>query len=389
VFTVDTKSLFIGDGITVGGLSLAGKLSDYNASFISIIPQSGVTERMNASGYCLALQNAAQMRPNGNPLSEMNRYTIFLYPGTYNFTGLGAITNLNNYKYVDTIGFGDRKDINWIHDNHFYIYSGDFTLKNITIDFGPYQTSLVFGDGGGGSSFKNIVLENLTVLSADPGSISPIDIADPLTMISNSAFKNLIVSGGVFSVNFNGPCLQNCLIDNCTFISAGASSMFGSSALSPPKNNVFNNCRFIGGTMFPDQSYGYDSSNLIKNCYFSGTDLLGAEAGEGSNYFSSRMENCIIYGHIYGQGLTMADCYINGMHLAGTSPISLLDGGVGRNYSSFSNCTILAPDSVNAVVNEFHYVSGLFSQCRFNRVLSTGVTGLFGNQGNVVHSSFK
>lgn len=498
-FTSDTRQFFVGDGVTAGGIQIGDTLTRENESFIAIIPSSGSTVRDNASGYILALEAAANRKPYGKDLSYSNRFAILLFPGVYDCSMLGSQPLLMNpAKYIDTIGIGDRKNITITSYGGTYFSSGgDCVIKNLSI----IASGLTVAGISYVNNLGNVTLDNVFISGGQPAakgfSIQPLNYADS---ISGLMVIDSYLYGGILSSFSTMGWISNSSFINSIIDSRGDpnSSSFCASHMEPSRNNTFRNCSFLlsaGGLIGYSSSaspYSFDSSNIFKDCYFSGgVQLFTDDDRLATVPFQAQMYDCIFdsnIGSFYGQ---MTNCTIGGRQTA-TTTITL--NNAATPYPTFYNCSILtstalrsgpteyftgysgsltlinrlsgvsnngvfsvtgvgfsgygtftpSPMIITSAITGIEYIttnftgysfftgyslaslytgtkfvgtqarfsgtamfsgsssqplpvaisspfscSGLFSNCRINTQMNSGITGRFGNQNNIVHSSFK
>lgn len=393
VWTTDLNKLFIGNGTTAGGVSISDTIFTNNESFTAIIPTSGTTAAQNASGLYLALEEAARKRPYGSGLSDQNRYTILLFPGLYDFSSYDFIISvgLNKARYVDLVGVGNKNDIilRNLQNFGFTFVSGYANYENLTFHGG---TSYM---GTNGDVFKNMNFNNINFYNISPNYVALRNNSTSLT--SNITFNEINTSGGFLGLddNANGVSLQNpitnCLISNSTFF--GRQS-FAGHINAASKNNIIENCNIISTdssnpTFYCDLSeYSFDSTNLFRNCYFSGENL--AEDGGADQPFQARLDNCRINGYFTNFEGIMEDCTVNGKDHPTFAPLTISNN---VTFPCFYNCTFLAGNNIPSVSGNPNingtYSSGMFSHCTFNRPVATGVTGTMGNNFNIVNVRFK
>lgn len=395
-FTTDSHDFYIGDGTTLGGVLVGGNtLTSYNESFIAIIPESGSTPQQNASAYYTALQNGYTKTPYGKPLSEKNRYSVLLFPGEYEFSQLaGGSVLINDHKYVDTIGVGDRREICLVTPGNLSIRSGDCVFSNLTM----LGTGTLGGILTMDTPIKNVIINNCFL----SGYVNTLTYITNDSHISGMIVKDSVLFGNPLSRNFNDitAFVKNSSFDNVIF-NLTKEVIFHGSQYEPHSNNLFNDCSFI----FGGDSEGFyhdsinlnslDSTNLFQNCYFSGAGVNGGLFFDGdqgaTTPFQARMDGCTFDGQIASFYGTMNNCIIDGRRIPSSAanriPINL-NNAVGTIYPAFYNCTILSSGTTTSVTGLVG-ASGLFSHCRFNNMVASGVTGRFGNQFNTVHRSMK
>lgn len=410
VFTSDTNALFVGDGVTAGGVSVGEGSSSY-ASFLEIKPTTADSSAENGTNLYNSLNTANTKTPNGKPRSTLNRFSIFLYPGHYDYTHQTiALTG----KYIDIIGVGNKEDIVLYSNAALQLLTGECNIKNLsvintgngstyTISYGAYNTN----------ELKNITLDSVFV-SGNYG-IHPSDAPYFFSDINSLTVKNSTVIGHSFGAFVDSDdifiiksyAVKDSLFENTVFdfrntLKSTTYSYvpFFANDTMANKNNIFNNCKFLlntgkNTTMFASNSsfgYSYDNTNLFKNCYFSGassainTALFLDVETNATLPFQARTEGCIFdanIGSFYG---TMHNCIVNGKN-SSAAPISL--NNAATPYPAFYNCTVLSSGSYPSVTGVSVTTSGLFSHCRFNNFVQTGVTGRFGNQLNIVSPYIK
>lgn len=390
VFVTDTETLYVGDGSTAGGIATAAgssSLTDYNESSLSIIPASGDTELENGTALVNAIAAAGTKTPYGRPLSTTNRFTILLFPGVYQRL---SSTYLNSSRYVDIVGVGSRGQVTLVTPQTFVISSGECAIKNLTVHATGSSAYAISWD----KNIKNVTLENL-VLSGSSASLTT--IIGPLHF-SGLVMKDCYSYGDTLSYSFLTPTqpLTNCSFINTTFDYKGAVGIgFLGSDSSPYKNNYFENCRFLSYystyLFYSDsnQPYSFDDTNLFRNCYFSGAasnledELFYVDSPTVP--FSAKMQDCYIdmsLSSFYG---TMSNTIIDARR-RNTPAITLVQNST--LYPTFSNCTIISNTGYPCVTGNTPPTvsSGLFSHCRFNNAVYSGVTGWFGDQFNVINN---
>ena len=392
VWSTDTKTLHIGDGITSGGLSV---FEGINNSFISIVPTSGSTSRENASGLYLAIQDAKNKKPYNHELGPFNRFSILLYPGVYSFSShfIGYAV-IGQSSYVDIVGVGHRRDIIISHTSTINIFSGNSTFKNLSFS-GGVNGGVNVANLDAGSEIKNIVIDNCDF---------SLNLAYSLRN-SNNIITNATITDSSFRHGFLFQQLYpiiNSLIKNCV-VSGYDILHCPDAATTSPSGNFFLDCTFIdepGGNyniLYSNFAYCYDKSNLFKNCYFKGNDIM---LNDLSTYTptEARFQNCRFDGNIGGGALygyggstfqgVMENCIINSSDYPTRVPIVLsLESNV---FPAFYNCTVIAGTGVSlCVTGDPDHASGLFIHSRFNKSIATGATGLFGNKFNIINSKIK
>jgi hypothetical protein len=384
IWTTDKKELYIGDGITLGG-DIVGENLTNGDSFTSIICRSGYSPNQNASGLYNALTSAINKTPNSIPLSQFNRYTVELYPGVYDFTNHSSDNIiLNGARYIDLVGNGNRKDVIITHSGKIFLSSGFSNLENITFSGGNNFCLCL--------STPDLVstVSNLTITNCDIYNNFNIPV---LTNINNSIincnFLNLNISGGFLS---GARPITGCRIENCDVFGTDifASATIGNSS----KFNTINNSRFIeniksNSHIFTNRGAGYDYTNLIKNCYFSGIHIFGTHAPTSTST-TARFEHCHFEGSISGFQGVMEHCIIDSTNDSTLIPVRIEANSTTNNYPAFYNCKVLTNINNNVcVTGDVLSRSGYFAHSRFNKSVATGITGLFGNQFNSVSSFIK
>lgn len=388
-WTTDSQKFFIGDGNTYGGLSIADVAFQNNESFTAVIPISGSTARNNASGLHLASLAAAAKMPYGSGLSSSNRYAILLYPGIYDFAGLtiSSLWLLSRQRYVDFIGVGNKEDIRLRFGSTSQVFglpSGHCNISNLTFENG---LSLLHNIN---QVVSNIKLENVNIY------VGPSDNAIECSegILNNCYFNNLDVTGNIFGSTIGlGNGIQNSTIKNSKFY--GTQGVFIARSNTTSGGNRIENCDFyatdrnVNHFLNDSSCYGYDKTNIFKNCYFSGTNMM------------------YDIGSIFTQQPTFENCRFDGNFVNSFDGIAyncIFDSRKVDNYDflftigienhapyfpRFNNCTVLSKSTEPSVSGVPINSSGLFAHCRFNRPVATGVTGLFGNMFNLVHPSIQ
>jgi hypothetical protein len=391
-YTTDTKVMYIGDGVTAGGIVVQGGTASIGGeSFTSIIPADGSTWANNASGLYSAIISAKTKTPYGKPLSSRNRYAILLFPGVYDFDPHFALQAvINQTRYVDIIGVGNRDSIKLRNINNyaFSLASGYCNLENFTIYGGALSV------GGTFSNINDVNIKNVSIYNPQVN-------GDGLVCDGavNCTFDNLYVSGRFIPGDqavYKGFAIRDSVVSNCEAVSLGYA--FSSCQSSNNKNNTITNCKIsdistILGLFYQDalsNPYHYDNTNIFKNCYFSGQSMFNVDdAGEVHETCKAIFHDCTFMGRLaYFEG-TMQNCLVDARQTASvylsTAAMEVL---LDDTYPKVYNSTVLAPSSVVAVTGESPH-TGLFMHCRFNRPVASSVTGTMGNNLNSIHSSFK
>ena len=389
VWSTDTKTFRIGDGVTSGGLSV---FECANNSFISIIPTSGSTSRDNASGFYLAILNAKNRRPYNKQLGALNRFSILLYPGIYDINShFISVCSLDS-PYVDIIGMAHRRDVILSHSTTLQISSGNMTFKNLSI-----SGQINISNNNDGSEIGGVIIEDCDL------NLGPFNycIASSNNILVNSRFTNCNFGNGFLYTNIYP--FNNNLIENCTI--SGYSILNSLQSLRPCSGNTFLNSIFIDnnlgeGILNLNYAFGFDGSNLFKDCIFDGGYIMLNNVGVLAPQ-KAKFQNCYFKGFIGGGGDisvgttsfegVMENCTIDSSNIPNKVPIVL--GGISTEpstYAAFYNCTVIANNNAPYCVSgDTDSRSGLFIHSRFNKAIMTGITGLFGNQFNIVDSRIR
>ena len=374
-YTTDTKQVFVGDGVTAGGVPLGGTLTAYNESFVSVIPSSGDTPTDNATGFHSALVNAWTKTPYGSSLSPTNRYAVHLYPGFYDFSsiiGVSTLLPMNQSRYVDIVGIGSREDIVVKASDdlvYFSFQSGGCNVENIT-----FKNILLFYKGVAPEKVSDVIVRDVNIYYG--AGLPGIYFAQGAT--NNFLIDNCNISGGIYSSAGGGVNMTNSVIKNSRFLNSSAGSLQAFIG-DVNYNNLFENCYFssesqasIGHFYVDLDVQGLHETNVFKDCYFSGEysflDAAGATAHRAT------FENCHFQSDIYGafQG-SMSNCVIDAGNI-NRHAIEISQYSNTNTYPAFYNCKILAHNDQPAVTG-VGASTGLFLNCQSNRPIATGVTG--------------
>lgn len=398
LWAIDSKKFYVGDGVTAGGIPIG--TPSLEESMTSVIASAGLTAVQAGALLTGAVGTGNFKRPYGLPRSEFNPYTILLYPGHYHLSqtlllsGRVNLIGISSNRNDVILSFADTMYINPTSGNTIAnlsiittsappfsfptpgIYK-DITIKNV-FDSGSVGD---FANGGFLGFTPDVTGDNFLLDGVENG---------PAAAADASAFSN-----GLFSLGQEDRYVfKNSKINNCKF--HGPS--FAASRVSGSTNNIIQNSEFIlnrnispghfccdGG----NKIIGLDSSNIFKNCVFSGGNI-GIQNGL-TIPFSPTFQDCLFKSNIgYLQG-RMENCTIDARYVQGHTSAILINSAAGSQktgYPIFNNCTIFSSGGTCVTGNSTSPTnSGLFMHCRLNNNIATGVTGLFGNQYNIIHSS--
>jgi hypothetical protein len=365
VWTTDVGRLYMGDGSTTGGLRVGSAL-DTATSFTYVSPQAvDATLQGNMDLLKEAISGARTKTPFGFPLSETNRYSIFLFPGLYS----GDSSATLDTKYVDLIGVGSK--------------------SNVTLYNPPTSSSIIIASG-------NNRIENVTF----NGTIKFDNVNH--VAISNCHFNNLTFSGAMqYPLLFTGLAIKDCEFSDIDFSLTPSQSFLGA------ENNTslgvsgcsFNDCRIRAGAVFA-------TTARIVNCTF---DDLTVNTNSGfmmpcniyGGTFSNSYVNAlrIFSGDSNVSSLVMSDCSLIaplGLHVGQALNSGILEihdsviSGLVAVYTgsrlTMSNCSLITTGvSVTGDAADQLGGTGSFYYCRFAGNIATGVTGtVLGNNTNTI-----
>lgn len=389
VWTTDTKILYIGDGSTLGGNVVSNSLFVGNENFTAVVPTSGDSAITNGSGLHLALYDYAKnATPFGSGLSEHNRYSILLFPGEYNLMAQASV-NLTPRPFVDIYGVGD-KDAIVIKTQSPYLETGYCSIKNITLK----QVSSFYVSNAANATVSDVVIDNIQIECSGNVALCRA-FSNYGAPISRFKILNSTFSGGMFfgdpsygAENYN---TTNSVIDGCKIYSYASFYALAPSSTASNRNNMITNC-FIDGntTMFgASELYGYhwDSTNLFQNCWIKCASI-GETSADATTVFQGHLKDCYIDGYFAAFQGKMTNCIVNATGY-NAQPMNLFHEVDITTYPVICDSTFIARSTLNQSITGLFGISGLFSHCRFNKPVATGVTGRFGNQFNIVHGSIK
>jgi hypothetical protein len=129
VWTTDTKKVFVGDGVTVGGVPVGGGSGGLMGSYDSfIVVATTNSATTNATNLLAAYENAKLLTPNGVVLSATNRASVILPPARYDFGDDGEF--ILNGDFIDVIGLTSDRSNQYLTSNH--TGAGKGTLHEIS-----------------------------------------------------------------------------------------------------------------------------------------------------------------------------------------------------------------------------------------------------------------
>jgi hypothetical protein len=220
-----------------------------------------------------AVTYALAATPYGDALAANNRFTVFLFPGTYDLgaTGIKGLIALDNY--VDIVGVGDAKDIIIISDD------ADGTIEV--------------------STGADYILQNLSLKNT----IGVYDIFHAAAATDNGKWVNLILyskttEGTVFAGWYEG---LDCTNGNGYVLTGNITGTVINSRFKDRSCGALNNAGNI------------TISGTIKNC--TGEYYCFGNANDGNVTISGTIINCRAFGNSFGaaSSATTGDVTISGI----------------------------------------------------------------------------
>jgi hypothetical protein len=303
--------IFYGNGIAWEPLTTIGYLKKVAQNYIIVTGEGTPLE--NGTVLRDAVIAAKLLTPNGLPLSNTNRATVYIFNGVYD---LGAL-NISIGQFVDIIGLGDKKAtiIKSSVSPLFVENTNNYVVKSISLDGSSFSISHNIGQTDYG------VWENVYFVSGQTtegtiwaGNYSNIDAAnvyyilngDIVGKVSNSAFagescgfKNsgdVTISGeiinctglggGLFGCAWDGNCIITGKIEGCTIYEGWGYSFGHSWRYNCEISGNITNCyaynySYDDGYSFGNIGWGASDTSM---CTISGTILNCYLEGEYSRY---------------------------------------------------------------------------------------------------------
>jgi len=283
VYTTDTKKLYVGDGVTMGGVPLSN--NNYGDSYIEIRPVSGSTAIENGTILRNAIIDSAKKNPYNLSRSLTNPYKILLYPAQYKTTGISHNMCLPRGTQIIGIGDGIRWDLNLHTDSIGLQVSGESRVENIF--FSSDWPIIVPGYTDvnariSGLAFKNITysgyaasffyaLNNYPVEDIVIDNVNPYDSPEAFlinaatTSLKNLTIKNLDYIASDFLDSSTTSNIQNVTIENSRFKIASQTSTLSATGIN---NLLIKNCYFESGSLFTAAGSNNSRTNNIENCHF-------------------------------------------------------------------------------------------------------------------------
>ena len=227
-------------------------------SYLYVTGDGTATE--NYDDFAAALSFAHSATPYGNPLSDTNRFTIILGPGTYD-DGSNVLGVAD--RFVDVYSLTGERDV--ILPRGFVIFESDVKVNGIDTQNSPF--TIVDG------------LSNLNISNCKGSDASFGDSMGNITL-SQSTFENCVAGRNSF-----GSQLSRCTFKNCT---SGRQS-FGYSESGvidiTCEANYFENCTSDGYSFF-----NYTAGPAFNIITITGNEFVNCKAQEESfvNVFASK-----------------------------------------------------------------------------------------------------
>jgi hypothetical protein len=414
VYTTDTNKYYIGDGSTAGGVLVGGNFSNSESY---VIVETTNSEILNGLNLLSASNAASSKTPYGKRLDSGNQYSILLPPAVYDLQHSGVVIES---PFINLAGISNSpRDTLLISDGIDLGVKGVIVIRTGNINISNLSTLAVTTGTNGCAGLQ-------LVSNPPPGGSSIIENVNVNNMIMNISGNNRIsnseqpsncfVGGlvtGIFNrINFNnivsyGPFMNNntvshnkldITIKNSIFY--GDKNFYKLGSFIYPTKIILDNCQIYGNSGFLSAKTSstaaslYDRESLIDDCYISGNDTFRSIVTPSfgnllDNGFIGTIKNTVIYGNIFAHVGKFEGCYINGASYTGTAVTFLSGNTLPSRYPIFSNCTIVKSNSSASVTGYFMESSGIFMNCKFDKSISTGITGLLGSEsiGNILLSS--
>lgn len=270
--------------------------------------------------------------PYGQPLSDSNRFTVFVAPGVYVLTVSDIFLDT---PYIDIISLSGESDVfitSTMSDTPFTVLTSDIKLKGFNLGTQAIFINSSYGNNyfeniiGGESNFSNPstsggdIAGNFKNCVGGEYSFGDVDYGQT---IYNSTFENCIAGKGSFGVT-----LDNCKLKNCT----AASASFGQVQII---NSTLTDCE-AGEYSFGTESGIKDSK--LTNCTGKGGYCFGRANGT-SQLLNTTFTNCNASEGSFGfyiEDCTFLNCKANENSYGMTSDINI----VSEIYrTTFFNCT--------------------------------------------------
>lgn len=348
VWTTDNQRLYIGDGVTSGGIAM-GSLEGESYTTV-IVSDNEASNGANLIELIWKVNDGVTL-PFGEVVHNDNPYTIFIPPGKYNLTGANVYLKRGG---LNLVGLGSPEN----------------TIVRNTLTGATYGTFGFFNDGSytdkmmGNCSIRNISILNDVI---DPAGSSTsigtecIDFIAP-TSVTLSGFKNITLDNlilsttgrdvgdiqvhairsycradgsGIINSTFSNITVNHCNF-YCQYSDYDDQGMQGGSVW---RNIIVNStgialflglydfidiydCKFVGKSIFGQaDNVGTSAGNQRARCNFYNCDFSGFMIGANSwggpttvGAIKGRFYNCKFHGTVMG----MQGAYYKGCHFINT-----------------------------------------------------------------------
>ncbi len=396
IWVTDTNSLYIGDGLTTGGISAGGFPDSENYVMVA------VTNSEIGNGVALrnAFQIAKNLTPYSKPRSKYNRVDVLIPGAVYDMAQSGIVID-NSCNYIGFYGIGTRENVvikgsprGFPTANH-AVQGAIFSVPGPATGVSFENITIIGINTGWGvvplkldTTSKEVVVNNVAFfssgylgtgsagfsLTSSLGTFSNVVIYSS-SSINSSVFNDCYFSGAVCTASMN-----DVEFNNCNFF--GKLSLFLDSTSA---NTKFNKCSFVGISGFATPINSAQRNNLLfRECYFSGQNNPTPMVLDDSHSVVGYYKNCtFLDAYIENFEGEMENCYINSTQNG--KPTFIKNDSIGAT-PKFYNCTIINDSTFAATISGSQ--SMILSHCRLNKIF-TGMTQLLGSTGfSIINSNF-
>ena len=392
VWTTDTNSLYVGDGLTTGGISAGGFPDSENYIMVQ------VTDSESSNGQALldAYATARAATPYSKPLSEYNPMTILLPGSVYDLGNTGIIAS-NGDNWIGFYGL-DRRENVIIKGSPRQDPTSNHAVQGILLDFAYNNTGINFENltllsintGWGVNGYRNnqtnrkIKFDNVSfIYSGVLGTGAPVvqigggvgGIFNGVGVYASNSMTDHTFNNCFFSGSFAVADAFNITLNNCTFNNKLACAFGGATT----ERVRLNNCSFIGKSGLTTSAINItdiQSNFIVQNSFFSGQNSPAVLIADGSHSCVGLYKDCVFLdAYIQEFEGIMENCYLES-NKAG-SPIIQNNNAFG-DYARLYNCTLINNSSFPSTISGSENL--VLAHCRLNKNI-TGMTQLLGSTG--------
>jgi hypothetical protein len=327
------------------------------------------SETDNGENLRDAITYAIASTPYGNALATDNRFTVFLFPGTYDLGATGIKTLLALPNWIQVVGIGDPRNIiitSSDSDGTFQAKTNEeYTLENFTIK----------NSGGGKSIFHAAAATDIGIwknLRLYAGNTEGTDWQGYYEGLTGLDYNIL-----------NGSISSPAIVKGCTFM--GQSCGYSSTTAIVISGRI-EDCAGEYNS-FGHSPIGVTISGSIKRC--SATFLSFGYSSAGNVTISGLIYSCISLGGSFGFVESAATLTISGAIISCRNPVGSGAANCFGSSNAAANLTLTATGIFKDCYSDAGYsfmsisgaagvvdVSGVIEDCRSNNVsFGTSVSG--------------